>query len=851
MKLGRSEVRDDFASTWRYQPLPNFYDEMLAPDGTVRPPWRPLIDALNSIGPAGLGARWQEGRRLLHDNGVTYNVYGDPRSTDRPWPLDPIPFVIDENEWAAITDAIRQRATLLNAMLADFYGAQRLLRDGMFPPELVFRHPGFLRPCANVPIPRGIYLHNYSADLARSPDGRWWVIADRTQAPSGAGYALENRLVSQRVMPDVFRTMRVHRLAEYFQVNRGMLRSLVAHHRDNPRIVLLTPGPYNETYFEHALLARYLGYTLVEGADLTVRGNAVFLKTLGGLLPVDLIMRRQDDSFCDPLELRGDSVLGVPGLVQAVRMGNVAVTNALGSGLIESAAPAAFLPTLCQQLLSEELKMPTVATWWCGEEQQLTYVLDNLARLVIKRTFQGPNVQPVFGAKQSDQARKKLAEEIRRSPSEFAAQEQVALSTLPVWQDDRLAPRHLVLRVFVAAREGGYEVMPGGLTRMTSSLDSLVASMQHGGGSKDTWVLSSGPTAQTTLLTAPSVSLEVSRATFDLPSRVADNLFWLGRNVERVEATVRISRTILSRLYHESDPVSVAAIAASVRILIALGHLPPRPAKAANGASKEARDAALERDEILAMIYDTDGKSELGATLRQLRRLAWLLRDRFSADAWRSINRFDQKFTAPSRVEALRMGGALNLLDDAIVTLSAFGGFAMESMTRGHGWRFLDIGRRLERALQMVDTVQNGLSVRAADESAELQTLLEIADSALTYRSRYLTSMQASLVLDLLLLDEANPRSVAFQLERLIEHVAELPAREVASRKSAEWKTVMKMLTAMQIVEAADLARTDERGNWSNLENLLATIGNGLRALSETIARDYFDHSLASRQMSS
>jgi uncharacterized circularly permuted ATP-grasp superfamily protein/uncharacterized alpha-E superfamily protein len=849
-KLEQGAVRDDFASTWRYQPLENFYDEMLAPDGTVRPHWRPLIDALNSIGPAGLGARWQEGRRLLHDNGVTYNVYGDPRSTDRPWPLDPIPFVIDESEWATISRAMRQRATLLNAMLADFYGAQRLLRDGMFPPELVFRHPGFLRPCANVPVPHGIYLHNYSADLARSPDGRWWVIADRTQAPSGAGYALENRLVSQRVMPDVFRGMQVHRLADYFQVNREMMRSLVAHHRDNPRIVLLTPGPYNETYFEHALLARYLGYTLVEGADLTVRGNAVFLKTLGGLLPVDLIMRRQDDSFCDPLELRGDSVLGVPGLVQAVRTGNVAVANALGAGLIESAAPAAFLPTLCQQLLGEELKMPTVATWWCGEERQLSQVIENLSRLVIKRSFQGLNAQPVFGAKLSDKARKKLANDIRRSPSDFVAQEQVALSTLPVWQDDHLAPRHLVLRVFVAAREASYEVMPGGLTRMTSSLDSLVASMQHGGGSKDTWVLSSGPTAQTTLLTAPSVLLEVSRATFDLPSRVADNLFWLGRNVERIEATIRISRAILSRLYHESDPASFAGIAAGVRILAASGLLPPRPGEATNGASQDARGAALER-EMLAMIYDTDGKSELGATLRQLRRLVWLLRDRFSADAWRSINRFDQKFAAPARVEALRMGGALNLLDDAIVTLSAFGGFALESMTRGHGWRFLDIGRRLERALQMVDTVLNGFSRRDADQSAELETLLEIADSALTYRSRYLTSVQAGLVLDLLLLDEANPRSVAFQLERLIEHVAELPAREATSRKTAEWKTAMKMLTALQIVDAAELMRKDESGKWSNLENLLGTIGGGLRSLSESIARDYFDHSLASRQMSS
>jgi len=850
MKQVVSAAREEFASASRYQSNPAFYDEMVASEGKIRSQWKPLMDSISAMGSEGLASRWQEGRRLLHDNGVTYNVYGDPRNTDRPWPLDPLPFVIDESEWVAIEAAVRQRATLLNALLADLYGPQRLLRKDLFPPELIFRHPGFLRPCCNVPVPGDIYLHHYSADLARSPDGQWWVIADRTQAPSGAGYALENRLVSQRVLPDVFRAAHVRRLADFFKSYREALRGLVQHHHDNPRVVLLTPGPYNETYFEHAFLARYLGYTLVEGGDLTVRDNSVFLKTLGGLLPVDLIMRRQDDSYCDPLELREDSVLGVPGLVQAVRAGNVAIVNALGSGLLESPAPAAFLPSLCKHLLSEELKMPTVATWWCGEEEPLSYVLENLARLVIKPTFQGSHRLPIFGAKLSAAERERLREEILQAPADYVAQEQVSLSTVPVWQEGGgLTPRHLVLRVYVVASEGSYAVMPGGLSRITSSLDSLVASMQHGGGSKDTWVLSSGAVPQTTLLTGGSTSLEVSRATFDLPSRVADNLFWLGRYAERVESAVRVARAILVRLYQESDPANAAGLEAGIRIMVALGHLPTKLIAGNNGSAPDNRDAVIER-EMLAVIFDSEEKSSLGWMLNQLRRVAWLLRDRFSADAWRILNRFDKQFASPPPIEPLRMGRALSLLDDAIMTLSAFSGLVMESMTRGDGWRFLDIGRRLERAVQMIEMLRHGLGPRSRDEGGELQTLLEIADSSLTYRSRYLTSMQADLVLDLLLLDEANPRSAAFQLARLREHVEELPDRSADARRSARWRVVAGLISSVQLADAQELIRPGEKGDWDSLERLLGGLAAGLRALSEALARDYFEHTIPSRHLS-
>jgi uncharacterized circularly permuted ATP-grasp superfamily protein/uncharacterized alpha-E superfamily protein len=830
----------DLAAIWHYRPNPTFYDEFVTAHGHIRPQWRSLADSVRSIGREGIISRWQEGRRLIHEHGITYNVYGDPESNDRPWPLDPVPMVLEHREWAAIEAAVRQRATVLNGMLADLYGPQRLLRDGLLPPELIFRHPGFLRSCWGVSVPAGIHLHVYAADLARSPNGGWWVIADRTQSPSGAGYALENRLVSSRVLRDVFQAAHVRRLAAFFQNYRETLRNLLA--CENPRIVLLTPGPYNETYFEHAFLARYLGLTLVEGGDLTVRDERCYLKTLGGLLPVDVIVRRQDDDFCDPLELRADSMLGVPGLVEAVRAGNVAVTNALGSGLLESAAPAAFLPGLCRHLLGEELKIPTIATWWCGQEKPFAEVVERLSHLVIKPTFPTHRDQPIFGARLSATQRAELIDKMRAAPGDYVAQEQVQLSTVPVWHDGRVQPRHLVLRVYAVASGDSYSVMPGGLTRVTASLDSLVVSMQRGGGSKDTWVLADGPTPQFSLLPTASIPVEVSRATFDLPSRVAENLFWLGRYVERVELAVRLARALLPRINQDAGAARAAGLDAGLRVMFALGYIGSEVPPGGNQA------ALLER-ELLAMIYDLAGHGSLSWNLHHVRRLAWLLRDRISADAWRILNHFAEQFSVSPPPEPLRMVGALNLLDNAIITLSAFGGLVMESMTRGHGWRFLDIGRRLERAVQMVELLRHGLGFDPVKDSGQLEVLLEIADSSLTYRSRYLTALQADLVLDLLLLDEANPRSVAFQLARLREHIDQLPDSRSLIRRPTEAHIAVRLLTAVQLADVSELVHTNGREHWESLEELLNGLASELRELSETLTRAYFNRAIPTRQM--
>jgi uncharacterized circularly permuted ATP-grasp superfamily protein/uncharacterized alpha-E superfamily protein len=840
------------STLWQYRPARGFHDEMMTAAGEIRPQWRGLVDLLNQIGPEGLNLRWQEGRRLIHDNGVTYNVYGDPQSTDRPWPLDPVPMIMDRAEWAGIETAIIQRATLLNQMLADFYGPQQLLRAGKFPPQLVLEHPGFLRACCGAPLPGGIYIHSYSADIARAPDGHWWVLADRTQAPSGAGYALENRLVSGRVLPDLFRSENVRRLAPFFQSYRDMLRGL-APKRENPRIVVLTPGPYNETYFEHAFLARYLGYTLIEGGDLTVRDNHVYMKTLGGLLPVDVIVRRQDDSYCDPLELRSDSMLGVAGLVEAVQAGNVAVANALGSGLLESAAPAAFLPILSKHILGEELKMPNIATWWCGEPASREWVADHLTNLVIKPASPNLDFEAIFGPKLSLREREGLLARIKADPGAFVAQEQVSLSTVPVAREGLLHNRHLVLRVFAVASGETYVVMPGGLSRITASLDSLVVSMQYGGGSKDTWVLADAAAPPFSLLRRTAGPLPVSRATFDLPSRMADNLYWLGRYLERFESSVRTVRAVLPRLYQDADPVSSAALSVCRQVLRGAGYLRGKPEK-----DKDEPERSPERSsdrpqigeaEVLALVADREERRSLRSGVGQIRHVAWLLRDRISADAWRVLKHLDQQFTGTPPPEPLRVSWAQDLLDRAVISLSAFSGLATENMTRGHGWRFLDMGRRMERGLQTVRLIRDGLGFDGLPGDPELAAVLEIADSTLTYRSRYLNSIQADLVVDLLLLDEGNPRSAAFQISKLRKHVDRLPESHPASGHPKEARLALSMLTQIQLAEASELIRVDKEGRLADLEQFTASLTAELAMLSEILSRVYFTHAVKSRQL--
>ncbi len=528
--------------------------QTLLPDGRVitssrrtaslRAPTGPRLSIrVQALGSDELAHRWERAERRIRENGVTYNIYTDPQGANRPLAIDPIPLLISPEEWRFIEAGIIQRAHLLNLLLEDIYGPRELIANGDIPAALLFANPAFLRPLTGLKVPQHSYLHLLGVDLARSPDGRWWVLADRTQSPSGTGYALENRTIVSDVLPDAFRTSNVRRLASFFRTQREALLGLAQ--SDHPRAVLLTPGPFNETYFEHSYLARYLGFTLVEGADLTVRDRRVFLKTVEGLQPVDVILRRVDDSFCDPLDLRGDSFLGVAGLVDAVSAGNVVVANALGSGVIETAAIMPFLPGLSRKLLGEPLKLPSVATWWCGQEYALDWVLDHLDQVVVKPAFPLRGMEPIFGADLAKAEKQKIGDQLRAHPYEYVAQEQVALSTAPVWDHGRLYSRSLVLRTYVLNTGSGWIAMPGGLVRVAGA-DGQVVSMQRGGRSKDAWVLWDEPGRYVQhAASAQPAGPTAARAPADLPSRAADHLFWLGRYAERAECIARLLRCLM------------------------------------------------------------------------------------------------------------------------------------------------------------------------------------------------------------------------------------------------------------------------------------------------------------------
>ena len=832
------------------------FDEMVTGQGRMRPHWKLFLSSLGALHADRMAERWESARRLLRQNGVTYNVYGDPQGIERPWPLDLVPLLIPPEEWKQIEAGVSQRARLLNAFLADLYGPQTLVRSGRLPASLIYADPGFRRPCHGLPVPDNQYLHFYAVDMVRDSDGDWWVLGDRTNTPSGAGYALENRAVLSQVLSETYRYCQVERLNPFFNAFREALMAL-APGRSQPRVVLLTPGPYTETYFEHAYLARHLGITLVEGEDLAVRDRRVFLKTLSGLEPVDIILRRLDDDFCDPLELRADSSLGVAGLLQAVRAGTVVVANALGSGLMESMSFKSFLPSLCRHLLGEELKLPSVASWWCGQDAELAHVLDNLDRLVIKGANRDVVLDPIFGEELSPARKELLKQAVRQRPWDFVGQERIVLSTAPVWQGSGLQAHHVVVRVYAAAVGGGkYQVMPGGLTRVAPEPGRLVVSMHSGGGSKDTWVLSPHrhheilggrpPPPRDLRAAAESRAIEIRgelrRVGGDLPSRVADGLFWLGRYAERCDGAIRLLRGSATRLFDGSVPGANEELDPLLRLLV-WNNLIPADMGSAETSVRELLPA------LGAAIFDPDHPNSVRANVQRLYRAAHSVRDRLSRDMWRVITQIDRESQGPA---GTREGTAmLQPLDELVTSFAALFGLEQESMVRGPGWRFLTIGRRLERATQVV-ALMRGLRVadavrpvdgrQATSLSATLEVLLELAESFMTYRERYFASVQKAPVLQLLLVDPENPRALTFQLTILRDQLAELLE---ASRRNATIHN--PMATAVAIVSDAReaLAQPDLVRNGALLRTTLDHLAANLPEVSNLLAHAFFSHAFA------
>ena len=802
------------------------FDELCATDGSARAHWDPVLELLGSMQTSEIESRLAGAQQHIRDEGITYTIYADPQGRDRPWALDELPLVLPGVAWEALSYGLAQRARLLNLILADIYGSQTLLHEGIIPPEVVYGAGGWLPAAFGTRAPGGIFLHSYAADLLRSPDGQWWVVGDRTQAPSGAGYALENRLIMTRAFPELITQMPVASLSGFF----ATLRESLAYHApcegESPRIVVLTPGPLNETYFEHSLLARYLGFPLVEGGDLVVRDGCVWLKTITGLQRVHAILRRQDDAYCDPLELRSDSALGIAGLTDCARRGTVLMANALGAGVVESAALQGFLPAACRFLLGEELALPSVATWWCGEAAAMNYVRAHLDDLVIKSAHGTAHFQPIFGQDLNEEQRASLLSRIEAAPDRFVAQEWVRLSQAPVLHRRpgtlQLEARSVGLRAFAVAAAQGYQVMPGGLTRVESHRDARVVSMQRGGASKDTWVLQAIDNEELAFGTDEAFATMPVVHT-GVPSRIAENLFWMGRYTERAEGIARLLRLTLSERLHHGRRNGAMALH---ELVWRYGLVPWT-----QGSGGAARIPVVQLIRCATHPKHSQGLAE---TLGQLGRVAFSLRDRLSHDHWRAMNRLvnDQALT-----ENNTLGPTLVWLDRAVSGLATLSGFSLDAMNRDAGWRFLSLGRRLERLVLLASALNVAIAgLRDLDETGDraqsFDWLLNLTDSSGSFRSQTTGIATWQAVREVVLFDGTHPRSLRFQVEGVQQALQRLGQDTGTSLLGLEQTGIF--LTEWSLGEFPDLAGQQQA--FEQLEQEIST-------LSDLLAARYFSMS--------
>jgi uncharacterized circularly permuted ATP-grasp superfamily protein/uncharacterized alpha-E superfamily protein len=805
------------------------WDELRLSAHVARPVWQRFAQWLPAPEggadlPSDLDRRVSQVRQQLRQDGVTHNVFDDSGVASRPWSLELLPQLIEPSDWAQIERGVIQRAALLEAMMADLYGPQRLLHEGLLPPALLLRHPGYLRPMHGVVPPGGLHLHIVAFDLARAPNGQWCVLSQRTQGPSGLGYVLHNRLTISRQFPDAFRELRVQHIASSY---RRLLDTVDAMARETargqtPRVVLLTPGRYSETYFEHAYLARYLGVPLVEGGDLTVRNERLFLKTVEGLEPVHGVLRRLDDDWCDPLELRPDSALGVPGLLQAARAGTVVMANALGSAFLESPAVLGFLPGISQALRGESLALPAAPSWWCGEAAAWSDVRHRLEGKVLRTTFPTGGrtsliQRPSPGAMQSD-------------PDAWTVQEWVRYSRAPIWSEGLVTLRPSLVRVYVIGDgDGRWHVLPGGMTRVARREESSV-SMQRGGTSLDTWVLTDGPVDTFSMLPQRLSVDDIGAHRRPVSSRMGENLFWLGRYTERTEQMVRLVRTTLNMIDGDRE--------VSEPLLNALSALCVKRGLTPEGVPTLVQAPHVFERALLKALADAKGSASVAFSLAALQRSSQALRERLSSEQSGLIRDMDEGFAAALNTAAGGMPSVLQVLpqlDHLALRLAAVTGAQTDRMTRDHGWRFLTVGRLLERLSGISSLSTAFIDAGALQQAAGFDLLLELFDSAITFRARYQRSEDLLALTDLLVLDNTNPRSFAGVLRRLRTELRKLPGsdeqhEELLARLPAEGPGLT--LEALRDV--------DDAGILLELGQVSDRLGEAAGSLADEIGNRYF-----------
>lgn len=828
------------------------FDEFLNQDHP-RTHWQSFIKELNKISPEILERSVQDIRRNLKDNGVTYNLHTDSTRQRRDWYLDILPNIISEAEWGMIEIAIEQRAQLFKLILDDCYGEQTLIKRGLLPAEIIFGHKGYLLPAHGIQP----NLSLFATDLARGVNGDLWVVSDRTQVPSGMGYALENRTVLRNVLPQLFKSEKVTSLANFFRSLQESLSNLSPRYGAEANIVLLSPGTNSETYFEHAYLASYLGYTLVQGDDLAVRNGKVFLKTLKGLEQIDVIIRRVDDDCADTLELRGDTRLGTPGLLEAVRRGNVVIANSIGSSLLENPGLLPFLPEIAKHLLGEELRLASVATWWCGQPKECKYVLSKLDTLVIKRIDRKNKTQTVFGNTLLKEQLQSLKAQIEAEPYLYVGQQLLEHATSPVLTNNgssmRLEPRHTLLRCFAALNTDSYTVMPGGLSRSSVEQGNMIISNRMGGTSKDTWVLKNRVEPHKSLWNtdfAANQTVGKALQAFTLTSRTADNLFWVGRYAERSEAIARFLRIIVELLRNkEADPDAEKVL---IKLIVSLLYFLQNDQ---NIPKKVVTDIEFNMEsELLTLNLDSQKVGGLHNTICSMLNAATETKSAWSTDSWRVLTSIQDLWENIEQQNDISVLDLITPLNSSITSLMAFSGLNSESMNHSINWRFLDIGRRVERAKLIALLVKTSLSEKLEEQHTNyiLEQILTVSENIISYRRNYRSFLDFRYALELLLFDENNPRALAFQLLKLEEHLQYIPQSNQHYPLSETAKAILKARTSLRLVDISHLDDTRKVNNSLLRYNLQALLNQQIELLDNfaiLLGKQYFSHTIPSRQL--
>ena len=814
------------------------YNEVYDASGALRPHWAAFYRAARKEYAADLYLRLDRASRQLAENGVNFSAVSDAAEVRRPWLLDLIPMILGAAEWEAVSRGLAQRSRLLEALIRDIYGPRRLIRERILPADLLFAHPGFRRSFDGLHTEHSPSLLISGAELARSGNGDWQVMADRTMAPVGLGFALENRIVANRYAPSWMHRFSIQRLAPFFLRLQNAIAGAVHRVIDRPRIVILASGAGHPYHFEDAYLARYLGYTLVEGGDIAVRDEKVFMKTLAGLVPVDAILFRGSEHGVDPLELGGHSASGSPGLLQAVRKRSVALFNTPGCGMLEAPVLMSFLPTLCKTLLGEELLLPSVQTYWCGDSNTRQHVYTHWQDLVIKPAFAPSGSEEIFPGKLSMEESEALKRRIEQRPYHFVAQELIQRSAVPVWSDQGVKAGHAAVRAFLVQEANDFHVMPGALIRVASDTAPMELSISAGNCSKDLWVLAEKSVEKVSLLAPPDRPAELRRTSALFPSRVADNLFWLGHSFDRATYLARAIRTLSDRMMSENE-LDFPAIPALVRLLADQGQL--EPGLAVLELQKQLPD--LDRA-LAASLFDHAEHTTLASALREVVRLAQLVRDWISPETWQILSQAPEKFLSQGS-QAKELSDTSTLLNSLSIDLASASGLMHDGMIRGPAWRFLDMGRRIERGRNVCRMAIAFHQGKMLSEISVLKAILQIVDCRMTYRTRYLDNFQRNAVLDLCITDDTNPQSLIFQVEALSSHVDALPHDPAMPLRTHEKRLAMSALHALR------MTTTDQLANVKGVElfTTLHLVENKLRELSDMLTRTYLLHSGEPRQL--